>query len=70
MVKPRAQQPSPPTPPSATKKRASDPAAAELGRQIGETLRTMFDDVLTEPVPEKFRALLEELEGKSHEEPR
>ena len=69
MVKPHAQQPSP-TPPDAAKKRASDPAAADLGRQIGEKLRTMFDDVLTEPVPEKFRALLEELERKSHEEPR
>jgi hypothetical protein len=69
MVKPRAQQPCP-TSPSATKKRASDPAAADLGQQIGEKLRTMFDDVLTEPVPEKFRTLLEELERKSHEEPR
>ena len=69
MVKPRAQQPSP-TPPGAAKKRAGDPAPADLGRQIGEKLRSMFDDVLTEPVPERFRALLEELERKSHEERR
>lgn len=64
MVKPPAQQPSQ-TPPSAAKKRVGDSAAADLGRQIGEKLRTMFDDVLTEPVPEKFRTLLDELERKS-----
>jgi hypothetical protein len=64
MVKSRAQQPSPTTP-GAAKQRARDPAAADVGRQIGEKLRSMFDDVLTEPVPERFRALLEELERKS-----
>lgn len=69
MVKPRAQQPPPippgRTPPGAAKKRAIDSAGADFGRQIGEKLRTMFDGVLTEPVPERFRALLEELERKS-----
>jgi hypothetical protein len=39
--------------------------AAELGEQIGHKLREMFNDVVTEPVPEKFRLLLEELEHKS-----
>lgn len=38
--------------------------AAEIGQHIGRELRTMFDDVVKEPVPEKFRQLLEELEKK------
>jgi hypothetical protein len=67
MVKARVQPPSQ-TPPPAAKKGSHGPAGADLGRQIGERLRTMFHDVLTEPVPEKFRALLEELERKSKEE--
>jgi anti-sigma factor NepR-like protein len=37
----------------------------ELGEQIGHKLKAMFDDVLAEPVPEKFRELLEELGRKS-----
>jgi hypothetical protein len=37
----------------------------ELGNQIGHKLRAMFDGVLAEPVPEKFRALLDELERRS-----
>jgi anti-sigma factor NepR-like protein len=37
---------------------------AELGEQIGHTLKAMFEDVVAEPVPEKFRQLLEQLERK------
>jgi len=37
----------------------------ELGQQIGHKLKTMFTDLVAEPVPEKFRQLLEELERKS-----
>ena len=62
MVKPSAQQPAS-TAPSPAKKR-DHAAAAGVGRQIGERLKTMFDGVLTEPVPDKFRVLLEELERK------
>jgi hypothetical protein len=64
MVKPRAPQPFP-TPSCETKKRTKAPTAADVGQQIGEKLRSMFDAVLTEPVPEKFRRLLDELERKS-----
>jgi hypothetical protein len=64
MVKPRARRPSP-TPPQAARDPAEELPAAEIGRQIGEKLRAMFDDVVTEPVPERFRRLLEELERKS-----
>ena len=38
--------------------------AAEIGERIGRELRAMFEDVVAEPVPEKFRALLEKLERK------
>jgi hypothetical protein len=63
MVKPPEQQP-PRNPPSEAKDRADEPAAADLSRQIGAKLREMFNGVLTEPVPEKFRRLLDELERK------
>jgi len=55
----------PPTPPPATEERAQTGAAYDIGRQIGEKLRTMFDTVLTEPVPERFRRLLQDLERAS-----
>jgi hypothetical protein len=64
MVKPPQQKPAE-SPPSEAKDRARDPAAADLGRQIGAKLREMFNGVVTEPVPEKFRRLLEKLERKS-----
>ena len=64
MVKQRARRPSP-TPPRRRKSAPRSRLPREIGRQIGEKLRTMFDDVLTEPVPERFRKLLEELERKS-----
>ena len=41
-----------------------DRKAAELGEHIGKELRAMFQDVVAEPVPEKFQKLLEELERK------
>jgi hypothetical protein len=60
------QHPPPPvTPPPVANKRGKGPTAAELGEQIGHKLRAMFDDVVAEPVPEKFQRLLEELERKS-----
>jgi anti-sigma factor NepR-like protein len=39
--------------------------AAQLGERIGQKLKSMFDDLVAEPVPEKFQRLLEELERKS-----
>jgi hypothetical protein len=64
MVKQRPQRPLA-SPSPATRRRGKGPTAAELGEQIGHELRAMFNDVVTEPVPEKFRVLLEELERKS-----
>ena len=39
----------------------------ELGEQIGRKLRAMFEDVAAEPVPERFRELLDELERSEPE---
>jgi hypothetical protein len=35
-----------------------------LHEHIGRQLRGIFDEVVTQPVPEKFRKLLDELERK------
>jgi hypothetical protein len=69
MVKQPSQTPPPSDegapPPNNGNKSPKGPTAAELGDQIGHRLRDMFNDVVTEAVPEKFRQLLEELERKS-----
>jgi hypothetical protein len=41
------------------------PKDAEVRERIGHELRSLFDDVVGEAVPERFRRLLEELERKS-----
>lgn len=41
-----------------------DKAPAQMTEYIGRELRAMFDGVVAEPVPERFRQLLEELEDK------
>jgi Anti-sigma factor NepR len=47
---------------------AEDAAAAAddfaMHEHIGRQLRGIFDEVVTQPVPEKFRRLLDELERK------
>lgn len=43
----------------------SEAKGGGLGAQIGHKLKTMFESVVAEPVPEKFRQLLEALERKS-----
>ena len=35
-----------------------------MHEHIGRQLRGIFDEVVTQPVPEKFRRLLDELERK------
>ncbi len=58
----------PPTPKKPTSpKPPRDRKAAELGEHIGKELRAMFQDVVAEPVPEKFQKLLDELERKRSE---
>jgi hypothetical protein len=51
------------------------PAAAggsdfALHEHIGRQLRGIFDEVVTQPVPEKFRKLLDELERKQGPKPK
>jgi hypothetical protein len=46
---------------------AENPAAAgdfAMHEHIGRQLRGIFDEVVTQPVPDKFRRLLDELERK------
>jgi Anti-sigma factor NepR len=65
MIKPLPPAPSD-TPSAAPKKSsAAEPKGAEISNQIGGKLRAMFDDVVAEPVPERFHKLLEELQRKS-----
>jgi hypothetical protein len=48
-----------------TAKGASGAKGMELAEHIGRQLKAMFEDIAAEPVPEKFRELLDELERKS-----
>jgi hypothetical protein len=59
--------PDDPVPKAATtpKKPAAAEKAAQVSEHIGKELRAMFDDVVAEPVPDRFRQLLDELEKKS-----
>jgi hypothetical protein len=38
--------------------------SAQMAEYIGRELRSMFDGLVAEPVPERFRQLLAELEEK------
>jgi hypothetical protein len=42
------------------------PAKSELAEQIGVRLRSVYDDVLAQPVPERFLDLLRQLENASY----
>jgi hypothetical protein len=46
--------------------RQAAPASSDfaLHEHIGRQLRGIFDEVVTQPVPDKFRKLLDELERK------
>ena len=61
MAKQHSQQPSPR---AAPREPTQGDKSAELSKFIGRELRAMFDDVVAEPVPEKFQKLLAELERK------
>jgi hypothetical protein len=43
---------------------ATSDKSAQVAEYIGRELRSMFDGVVAEPVPERFRQLLAELEQK------
>jgi hypothetical protein len=42
-----------------------DTQVAEPAATIGRELKSLYDRVVTEPVPDRFRELLDELERKS-----
>ena len=46
-------------------KRNDPPPGDEVRQRIGHELRRMFESVVDEPVPEKFRRLIDELTDKS-----
>lgn len=52
--------------------RASEPATTEEARRrqraLGDKLRRMFDDVVSEPVPEAFLQLLEQADKSERSE--
>ena len=50
-------------PPRTGPRQAPDPAFP-MHEHIGHQLKAMFDEVVTQPVPDKLRRLLEDLERK------
>jgi hypothetical protein len=65
MIK-RASYCSPATPPVPPERgKIENPKGSEISEQIGRRLRAMFEDVVGEPVPERFRELLEQLGSRS-----
>lgn len=68
MIKPPPRQPSDAPPDDAGTGVESGPSGSkgsEIGDAIGRRLKTLFDDIAAEPVPDKLRELLDELERKS-----
>ena len=41
------------------------PGAADVQAYIGRQLRAVYDDVVKQPIPDRFLALLEQLEAKT-----
>ena len=41
------------------------PATADVQAYIGRQLRAVYDDVVKQPIPDRFLALMEQLEGKT-----
>jgi hypothetical protein len=64
MNKPKDHRAKPPQGQAAEPKSPDTEKAAQLSEYIGQELRSMFDDIVSEPVPERFRELLEELQKK------
>lgn len=64
MIKPVSRRTSA-TPPAAPGTDAESRKDDAVGERIGRELRAMFDDVVAEPVPDRFRQLLDELARKS-----
>jgi hypothetical protein len=56
--------PPPPAVPAEPKEAGKSDKASPVHEHIGKQLRAMFDDVVGEPVPDRFRDLLDALEKK------
>jgi len=64
MTKPKSPQGKAPQVPEKAGASTDSDKAAQLSEHIGRELRSMFDGVVAEPVPDRFRELLEALEKK------
>lgn len=64
MTKPKSPQEKAPKGPAKAGASAASDKAAQLSEHIGRELRSLFDGVVAEPVPDRFRELLEALEKK------
>ena len=64
MTKPKSPQGKTPQVPAKAGASTDSDKAAQLSEHIGRELRSMFDGVVAEPVPDRFRELLEALEKK------
>lgn len=64
MTKPKSKQNKAAQTPAKTDASTDSDKAAKLAEHIGRELRSMFDGVVAEPVPDRFRELLEALEKK------
>jgi hypothetical protein len=65
MTKRGAQRPPKKTAETGSRDAAPTTSAFPIHEHIGEQLKNMFEEVVTQPIPEKLLKLLEELEGKS-----
>jgi hypothetical protein len=71
MIKPPSRGPSatppegPESAPSEPESAASQPESSHLRAAIGRELKALFDGVAAEPVPDRIRRLLDELERNS-----
>lgn len=52
-------------PPAAAARPRHQPLAPEIQAQIGRRLLAVYDEMLQQPVPERFRALLDKLDQPS-----
>ena len=55
-------RPSEPKTPRGNKGSPADPEALDRQRVLGARLRSLFDDVVDEPVPDEFKSLLDRLD--------
>lgn len=64
MNKPKSRPSKTPHRPATTNESGGSGKPSRMSDYIGRELRSMFDEVVAEPVPERFQELLEQLEKK------